>query len=122
MSSMAASLLLLVLQEGIIPWLPRLNSLMLTFLRSIGAAICRALARFPLKGMALHYSQSAQAIEHLRESLHESFPSMALTLHQADLSQPSHCDKLVQEVLQAHGKVDIFVSNAGAAKRITDIL
>jgi NAD(P)-dependent dehydrogenase (short-subunit alcohol dehydrogenase family) len=96
--------------------------LILTRLCRIGAAICRALARFPLKALALHYSQSAQAAEDLKDSLNASFPSLVLTLHQADLSQPSQCDKLVQEVLEAHETVDIFISNAGAAKRITDIL
>ena len=89
---------------------------------SIGAAICRALGRLPLKALALHFSQSALAAENLRDSLKASFPTLTLTLHQADLSQPSQCAKLVEDVLKAHGTVDIFISNAGAAKRITDIL
>jgi NAD(P)-dependent dehydrogenase (short-subunit alcohol dehydrogenase family) len=89
---------------------------------SIGAAICRALGRLPLKALALHFSQSALAAENLRDSLKASFPTLTLTLNQADLSQPSQCAKLVEDVLKAHGTADIFISNAGAAKRITDIL
>jgi len=70
---------------------------------SIGAAICNALGRLPLKALALHFSQSAQAAENLRDSLNASFPTLTLTLHQAELSQPSQCAKLVEEVLQTHG-------------------
>jgi NAD(P)-dependent dehydrogenase (short-subunit alcohol dehydrogenase family) len=88
----------------------------------IGAAISIALARLPLKALALHYSRSAESAEKLRTSLTNSFPSLKITLHQADLSQAQACETLVEEVLKAHKTVDIFISNAGAARRITDIL
>ena len=122
MISTTVSLLSLVPPAGKPLTPPPPFSPILTPLCSIGAAICRALAKFPLKALALYYSQSAQAAEDLKDSLNASFPSLTLTLHQADLSQPSQCEKLVQEVLEAHKTVDIFISNAGAAKRITDIL
>lgn len=88
----------------------------------IGAAISIALAKLPLKALALHYSRSGEAAERLRDSLTNSFPSLNITLHQADLSQADACETLVQELLEAHKTVDIFISNAGAARRITDIL
>jgi NAD(P)-dependent dehydrogenase (short-subunit alcohol dehydrogenase family) len=88
----------------------------------IGAAISIALAKLPLKALALHYSHSKESAEKLRNSLRDSYPSLDVTLHRADLSQADACETLVEEVLEAHETVDIFISNAGAARRITDIL
>lgn len=89
---------------------------------SIGAAVCRALAKYPLKGLAIHYSRNAESVKALQTELSATGPSLILTLHQADLSQSEHCERLVGEVLRAHEVVDIFVSNAGGARRVTDIL
>lgn len=88
----------------------------------IGAAISRGLAKFPLKAIALHYSSSAKAAEDLRNSLASTFPNLEISIHQADLSQPQQCQRLIDEVLERHEKVDIFISNAGSARRIVDIL
>jgi 3-oxoacyl-[acyl-carrier protein] reductase len=90
--------------------------------KSIGASIAIALAKFPLKGLALHYSRSVQPAEELRDLVAKDWPSIKVTLHQADVSKVDECERLAKEVLSAHGQVDIFISNAGAAKRITDIL
>lgn len=89
---------------------------------SIGAAVCRALARYPLKGLAIHYSRNSESAKALQTELTATGPSLILTLHQADLSQSAHCERLVEEVLKAHKVVDIFISNAGGARRVTDIL
>jgi NAD(P)-dependent dehydrogenase (short-subunit alcohol dehydrogenase family) len=89
---------------------------------SIGAAVCKALAEFPLNAIAMHYLKSKEAAQALRTLLRNSHPSLEITLHQADLSQAEECERLASEVLAAHKVVDIFISNAGAARRITDIL
>jgi short-subunit dehydrogenase len=89
---------------------------------SIGRAISLRLAKLPLKALALHYSRSKEACEALRDSIVQSHPSLVVTLHQADLSEISQCERLAKEVLEAHHVVDIFISNAGGAKRVTDIL
>ena len=89
---------------------------------SIGAAISRALAKFPIRALALHYARSVDAAEKLSNELTHCYPSLKVTLHQADLSIIHDCERLVKEVLDAHGKIDIFISNAGGAKRVIDIL
>jgi NAD(P)-dependent dehydrogenase (short-subunit alcohol dehydrogenase family) len=89
---------------------------------SIGAAISRALAKFPIRALALHYVRAADAAEKLCNELTHCYPSLKVTVHQADLSVVHDCERLVKEVLDAHGKIDIFISNAGGAKRIVDIL
>jgi len=106
-------------QEGEFPYLE--TQFELIFAR-IGAAICRALAKHPLKGIALHYSRSTKEVEDLRDDLTTLYPSLKLTLHQADLTKSDECQTLTAEVLKAHGKVDVFVSNAGGARRVTNIL
>ena len=88
----------------------------------IGAAIARSLATFPLKGLALHYARSFDASKSLQDELEAVHPALNVTLHQADLAEPEQCQSLVREVLKTHGKIDIFISNAGGARRITDIL
>lgn len=90
--------------------------------RRIGAAIARTLATFPLKGLALHYSRSFDAAKSVREEIAAENPALNVTLHQADLAEPEQCESLAREVLKTHAKIDIFVSNAGGARRITDIL
>jgi 3-oxoacyl-[acyl-carrier protein] reductase len=72
--------------------------------------------------MALHYSRSIKDAETLRDSLQALHPSLELSLHQADLTLLDDCQKLVREVSDVHGHVDILVSNAGGARRVTNIL
>ncbi|HVA54513.1 MAG TPA: SDR family oxidoreductase [Gammaproteobacteria bacterium] len=76
--------------------------------RGIGSATVAAFAR--LGGtMALHYRSSRKQAEALRHSLsgdkHATF--------QADISSPDDCERLMTEVMDHYGRLDVLVNNAG---------
>jgi acetoacetyl-CoA reductase len=78
--------------------------------RGIGAAICHALAADGAVVAAGYSSNQARADE-LRQSVEAE--GGTLTLHQGDIANSEDCERVVNEVIQQHGRLDILVNNAG---------
>jgi NAD(P)-dependent dehydrogenase (short-subunit alcohol dehydrogenase family) len=81
--------------------------------RGIGAAICRSLASQGA-AVAAGYSGNTARAEQFVTEFHERFGGEGLaTIHQGNVSKPEDCRRVVQEVLDQHGRLDILVNNAG---------
>jgi acetoacetyl-CoA reductase len=76
--------------------------------RGIGAAITADLA---MRGchVAAGYSKDRGKAEALIAHL----PNASISLHQGRVDDAASCDRVVQEVLRDHGRVDFLVNNAG---------
>ena len=74
--------------------------------RGIGKAISERLAG---RGMtvAVGYSSGKDTAEELAAQ----HPGMSI--HQGNIGQRSDCERVVQEVYDAHGRIDVLVNNAG---------
>ena len=81
--------------------------------RGIGAAICRSLASQGAS-VAAGYSGNRERAEQFIKEFERDFdgPGRA-TVHQGNVSHPDDCRRVVQEVLDQHGRIDILVNNAG---------
>jgi len=81
--------------------------------RGIGAAICRSLAAQGAS-VAAGYSGNRDRAEQFVKEFERDFdgPGRA-TIHQGNVSSPEDCRRVVQEVLEEHGRIDILVNNAG---------
>ena len=81
--------------------------------RGIGAAICRSLASQGAS-VAAGFSGNRDRAEQFVKEFERDFegPSRA-TIHQGNVSNPQDCRRVVQEVLEEHGRIDILVNNAG---------
>jgi acetoacetyl-CoA reductase/3-oxoacyl-[acyl-carrier protein] reductase len=81
--------------------------------RGIGAAICASLARQGAS-VAAGYSGDTERAALFAQGLTEKYGStVPVTLHQGDVANPAHCQRVVQEVIDQHGRLDILVNNAG---------
>ncbi|MGE3287395.1 MAG: 3-oxoacyl-[acyl-carrier-protein] reductase [Pseudonocardia sp.] len=78
--------------------------------RGIGAAITTALAKSGVH-VAAGYSSNAAAAEELAGKL--GAEGCSVSVHQGNVGVPEDCERVVQEVLDSHGRVDILVNNAG---------
>ena len=74
---------------------------------SIGQAIAQALAEAGAK-VAIHYHSGQAAAEQLRDSL----PGEGHLLIKANLAQPHDISNMVDEAVEAWGRLDILVNNA----------
>jgi 3-oxoacyl-[acyl-carrier protein] reductase len=81
--------------------------------RGIGAAICRSLAAQGAS-VAAGYSGNRDRAEQFIKEFGRDFdgPGRA-SIHQGNVSSPEDCRRVVQEVLDEHGRIDILVNNAG---------
>jgi 3-oxoacyl-[acyl-carrier protein] reductase len=81
--------------------------------RGIGAAISRSLASQGAS-VAAGYSGNRERAEQFIKEFERDFdgPGRA-TVHQGNVSRPDDCRRVVQEVLDQHGRIDILVNNAG---------
>ena len=81
--------------------------------RGIGAAICQSLASQGAS-VAAGYSGNREKAEQFVKKFERDFdgPGRA-TIHQGNVSKPEDCRRVVQEVLDQHGRIDILVNNAG---------
>ena len=81
--------------------------------RGIGAAICRSLASQGAS-VAAGYSGNKERADAFVKEFEADFdgPGRA-TVHQGNVSNPDDCRRVVQEVLEQHGRIDILVNNAG---------
>ncbi len=80
--------------------------------RGIGAAICQSLASQGAAVAAGYSVNTTRAQEFLTGLEAHTGPGRA-SIHQGNVSDPDHCRRVVQEVLDQHGRLDILVNNAG---------
>ena len=81
--------------------------------RGIGAAICRSLASQGAS-VAAGYSGNRERAEQFLAAYEKDFAGQGrATIHQGNVSLPEDCRRVVQEVLDEHGRLDILVNNAG---------
>ena len=78
--------------------------------RGIGAAICHSLAERARSSRA-GFSSNRERADELRESIETD--GGTLTLHQGNVGDYEDCQRVVQEVIEQHGRLDILVNNAG---------
>ncbi len=78
--------------------------------RGIGAAICHSLASAGAI-VGAGYSSNQQRADELRDAINTD--GGTLTLHQGNVGDPDDCQRVVQEVIDQHGRLDILVNNAG---------
>jgi acetoacetyl-CoA reductase/3-oxoacyl-[acyl-carrier protein] reductase len=81
--------------------------------RGIGAAICRSLASQGASVAAGYSGNQERAEKFLKEFERDFAHEGRATIHQGNVSDPEHCRRVVQEVLDEHGRLDILVNNAG---------
>jgi acetoacetyl-CoA reductase len=74
--------------------------------RGIGAAICERLAARGAT-VAAGYSRDQEVAARFCASHPGS------SVHQGNIGSPADCERVVQEVLDQHGRMDILVNNAG---------
>jgi acetoacetyl-CoA reductase/3-oxoacyl-[acyl-carrier protein] reductase len=81
--------------------------------RGIGCAIAHSLASQGAS-VAAGYSGNQDRAERFLKEFERDFngPGRA-TVHQGNVSHPDDCRRVVQEVLDQHGRIDILVNNAG---------
>src|SRR5664279_1184459 len=81
--------------------------------RGIGAAICRSLASQGAS-VAAGYSGNLEKAEQFVKEFERDFEGPgSVSIHQGNVSKPEDCRRVVQEVLDQHGRIDILVNNAG---------
>jgi NAD(P)-dependent dehydrogenase (short-subunit alcohol dehydrogenase family) len=78
--------------------------------RGIGAAICQSLATQGAS-VALGYSRNHDQAERFRSELERT--GTAASAHQGNVGSPEDCRRVIDEVIQRHGRLDILVNNAG---------
>jgi 3-oxoacyl-[acyl-carrier protein] reductase len=81
--------------------------------RGIGAAICRSLASQGASVAAGYSSNTSRAEQFLTDFKQRFDGHGQATIHQGNVSKPEDCRRVVQEVLDEHGRLDILVNNAG---------
>src|SRR5665213_3957746 len=81
--------------------------------RGIGAAIARSLASQGASIAAGYSGDRENAEQFLKEFEREFDGPRRASIHQGNVSKPEDCRRVVQEVLDQHGRIDILVNNAG---------
>jgi acetoacetyl-CoA reductase/3-oxoacyl-[acyl-carrier protein] reductase len=90
--------------------------------RGIGAAICRSLAGAGAS-VAAGFGRDAARAEEFRAELADN--GATVSLHHGDVSSAVDSRRIVDEVIEQHGRIDILVNNAGitvdkTVQRMTD--
>lgn len=80
--------------------------------RGIGAAICQSLASQGAS-VAAGYSVNTPRAQEFLTDLEQRTGAGRASIHQGNVSDPGDCRRVVQEVLDQHGRLDILVNNAG---------
>lgn len=81
--------------------------------RGIGAAICKSLASQGASVAAGYSGDRANAEQFSKEFERDFDGPGRITIHRGNVSNPEDCRRVVQEVLDQHGRIDILVNNAG---------
>ena len=81
--------------------------------RGIGAAICRSMASRG-SAIAAGFSGNTERADQFLKAFDDDYDGrVRATVHQGNISRPEDCRRVVQEVLDQHGRLDILVNNAG---------
>ena len=75
--------------------------------RGIGRAICEDFVRLGAR-VAAGYSRNEQAAQDLQEAFGD-----AVTVHRGNIADHEDCERVVEEVVDRYGRLDIVVNNAG---------
>jgi NAD(P)-dependent dehydrogenase (short-subunit alcohol dehydrogenase family) len=88
--------------------------------RGIGRAITDRLTQSGVT-VAAAYARNVAAAHSVHEDAARR--GATVTLHQADVGEPTSCQKLVAEVLEQHGRLDYLVNNAGVVneQRLSEV-
>ena len=78
--------------------------------RGIGAAIGRSLAAEGAV-VAAGYSSDRENAEQYLSSLERQ--GTTVSIHQGNVGHCEHCERVVEEVIERHGRLDVLVNNAG---------
>jgi 3-oxoacyl-[acyl-carrier protein] reductase len=81
--------------------------------RGIGAAICRSLASQGASVAAGYSGQKVRAEQFLKQFEQDFAGEAKASVHQGNVSRPEDCRRVIDEVLEQHGRLDILVNNAG---------
>jgi NAD(P)-dependent dehydrogenase (short-subunit alcohol dehydrogenase family) len=84
--------------------------------RGIGAAICRSLADAGA-AIAAGYGRDRENAEAFAAGL--AATGAAITLHHGNISNADDCRRVVAEVIEQHGRLDVLVNNAGITRDST---
>lgn len=79
----------------------------------IGAAICRRLADEGAASVAAGFWGFNERAEKFQADMAAQYPEQRFTLHEGDMSVPDDCRRMVAEVIEQHGRLDILVNDAG---------
>ena len=81
--------------------------------RGIGAAICQSLGAQGAR-IAAGYSGNAERAARFADDFAGMFDQQGVvSTHQGNVAVPEDCRRVVQEVIDLHGRLDILVNNAG---------
>src|SRR6478609_7486151 len=80
--------------------------------RGIGAAISHRLAAEGAQGAAGYWKHTEPAEKFLAEVSAE-YPGRNITLHHGNIGDAEDCRRVVHEVIEQHGRLDILVNNGG---------
>ena len=82
--------------------------------RGIGAATCRELAAGGAH-LAVGYGHGRERAEKFLASMTADHPEQRITVHGGNIGVPDDCRRVLREVIDHHGRVDILLNNAGIA-------
>ena len=80
--------------------------------RGIGAATCRELADQGAH-IAAGYWDGDEDVEKFAAGMTADFPGRRITAHEGNIARADDCRRVLDEVIDQHGRVDILVNNAG---------
>src|SRR5580693_3612815 len=80
--------------------------------RGIGAAICRQLAGQGAD-VAAGYWRGHEGAEKFVASMSEEYPGRRITVHEGNIGAAGDCRRVLREVIDQHGRLDVLVNNAG---------
>jgi acetoacetyl-CoA reductase len=76
--------------------------------RGIGRAICERLLGRGVR-IAAGYSRNSAAAEELQQK----YPDAEVSIHQGNIGEAEDCKRVVDEVMDRYGQLDVLVNNAG---------
>jgi acetoacetyl-CoA reductase len=80
--------------------------------RGIGAAIGRGLADEGAS-IAAGYWRGHEGAEKFQAAMSAEYPQQQFTLHEGNIGLADDCRRVVREVIDQHGRLDVLVNNAG---------
>ena len=80
--------------------------------RGIGEAICHRLADEGA-AVAAGYWRHEEPAKKFLSDMTASYPGRRITLHEGNIGDAADCRRVLQEVIDQHGRLDILVNNAG---------